>query len=224
MFGTLGADQSVRGTTEGDFDQGLKIGTDVEQALSALPNAIAVPGSAGAPSFVYGDLGGTSARTELGIRASLAAIAPAFRLSADNLQLRHLRTDELGFTHARYFQMKNGLKVVGGDLALHVGPSGRVYAANGSARDGVTLSPTPLVAAVDAVETARASRDLPGAMLGSPTLVYLISNTDSMMHLAYEVEVKGREATGMAVRDLVYVDARWQCDRGSPHDPHRPQP
>lgn len=55
-----GTDESVRGTAEGDVDPGLKIGADVEQALAALPNALAVPGSAGAPSFVYGDLGSVS--------------------------------------------------------------------------------------------------------------------------------------------------------------------
>jgi vibriolysin len=182
---------------------------DVRQALNALPDArVEAFGSDGVPAFVGGNLGTVAARDEVSLARAAARIAPVFRLSSQNLELQSVDHEASGFSHARYQQRKQGLRVVGGDLVLHVDPRGQVYAMNGTARDGLTLSATPVLAAAAAVDQAVTSRGLRDGQGGATELVYLIANTDGQMALAYQVEVSGSEADGFPVRDLIYVDAK----------------
>jgi bacillolysin len=133
----------------------MATGDDVQTALSALGRLEQVElGADHVPTFLRGELGrvdasltagGARPSKELAQKALLPAlerIAPAFRLSTQELSLRSVRTDDVGLTHARYDQVRNGLRVVGGELLLHVNKAGEVYAANGKAR-GVS-EPTTL--------------------------------------------------------------------------------
>jgi len=188
-----------------------KIGDDVYQALSLLPAAtIEGVGAGGVPSMIKGQLSrvqvnpATVTASDLG--ASLARIAPVFRVNAQNLSFQSAVTDKLAITHVRYGQLKNGLPVVGGELILHIDRTGVIYAANGSARDGVNLSATPTLDSAAAISVAQEARPLTGQSVGASRLVYVITSHDRSLHLAYEVPVMGR-ADGAPVRDLVYVDA-----------------
>ncbi|QSQ19131.1 M4 family metallopeptidase [Pyxidicoccus parkwayensis] len=188
------------------------VGT-VQAALAALPNAQVMGwGAGGVPDFIRGDLGrvdlraGLAFSTNPSVRAGLERIAPVFRLTAADLLSVSNDTDHLGSQHLRYVQTKNGLRVVGGDLILHLDANGIIYAANGTARDGFALPPKPTLTAAAAVSSARrASADLSGLESGDAQLVYLLAR--DTMYLAYEVEVRGTRGAEPA-RDLVYINAR----------------
>jgi vibriolysin len=109
-------------------EDAVKMGDDVQSALTALPRAaVWNTNEAGIPTFISGELskvdrsaGLTASNATVG--AALTMIAPAFRLSANDLVARSTEIDHLGSTHIRYAQTKNGLPVVGGDLIVHINP------------------------------------------------------------------------------------------------------
>jgi vibriolysin len=187
--------------------------SDVQRALHALPRAEVLSSAEdGVPSFVRGNLGTVTtpaaqiSATSADVQRVLAMIAPVFRLAPSDLV--HLATthDDLGGTHIRYAQMKSGLRVVGGELLLHIDASGTVNIANGSARDGVALSETPTIDGQSAAETARLeSKDVESASAGAVRLVFL-RQEDESLSLAWEVHITG-ERESMPVDDLVYIDA-----------------
>ncbi|HEY0095699.1 MAG TPA: peptidase M4, partial [Archangium sp.] len=172
---------------------------DVQAALAALPSAEVIGSHGnGVPFMLNGRLGSAD---------SLPAIAAAFRLQATDLTLKSARTDEQGNTHLRYGQTKNGLPVVGGELLLHVNKDGVVYSANGSAFDG-ELAPAKARIAPEAAKTV-ALDSTSGHHLaaeGEPRLVYMRSEQDNRLKLAYEVVVTG-EGLDLPIRDHVLVSA-----------------
>ncbi len=189
-------------------DDDAKIAGDVQNALSALPNATVEAFADGVPTFVRGDLGPATASASLSasVEVPLSTIAPVFRLSAANLKLIRTETEASGRTHLRYQQLKNGTSVVGGDLVLHVA-NGRVYAANGTARDGVSLAATATISAEAAISAAKADRALTGVSVGAPRLTYVVSSRDQKLSYAYEIAVAGTRGQD-PVMDLVYVNAK----------------
>jgi len=187
---------------------------DVQNALSVASNVeVLATGTSGVPTFVRGQLGkvdqtvnGLALTSNAGLRASLERIAPMFRLSANDLVPTSTTRDELGFQHIRYAQTKNGLRVVNGELLVHI-RNGQIYAANGQARDGISLSAVPTVTAQAALQAARnGSKDIFGAVAGNPQLTYLLIRGGTMA-LTWEVPVTGARKDTPA-RDLVYVNAR----------------
>ena len=173
---------------------------DIQAALAALPSAeVAGTHGDGVPFMLNGRLGSAS---------SLASIAPAFRLQASDLVVTSTRTDEQGNTHIRYGQTKNGLRVVGGEFIVHLDKTGVVYSANGSARDG-EIAPAKARVAPEAAKAAAldstSGRHI--AAEGEPRLVYIRSEQDNRLKLAYEVEVTG-EGRELPIHDLVYVSAQ----------------
>ncbi len=172
---------------------------DVQAALAALPSAEVVGSHAdGVPFMLNGRLDNAS---------GLQGIASAFRLQATDLVVKSTRTDEQGNTHTRYAQLKNGLPVVGGELIIHKDASGKIYSANGSARDG-ELVPAKARIAPEAAKAAAldSTTGLHLASEGEPRLVYIRSEKDNRLKLAYAVVVTG-EGLDLPIRDNVYVSA-----------------
>ena len=161
----------------------------------------------GAPYYVRGAFGRASgpitdvasARKLDGI---LPGIAAAFRVPASDLVATRVQRDDIGMTHVRYAQHKNGLRVVGGDLVVHLASNGKVRSVNGTVRD-TDLSATPTLTPLHAADTARATTTPGESDAGPAELVYVINGAGSI-HLAWEVEVKARKEM---IRDIVYVDA-----------------
>jgi Zn-dependent metalloprotease len=172
---------------------------DVQAALAALPSAqVAGSHDDGVPFMIKGSLDNAS---------GLQGIAAAFRLQATDLVMKRSTVDEQGNTHIRYGQTKNGLPVVGGELIIHKDANGKIFSANGSARDGELV---PAVARVSA-EAARAAAldSIVGrhiASEGDARLVYIRSEKDNRLKLAYHVVVTG-EGLDLPIRDNVYVNA-----------------
>ncbi|MFY0578559.1 hypothetical protein ACN28S_33510 [Cystobacter fuscus] len=102
------------------------------------------------------------------------------------------RVDERGHTHVRYAQMKNGLPVVGEELVVHVDESGRVYAANGSARDGEQVATKASLSEAAASRAALRATEGTGLAAESTRLVYYRPETEGPLALAYEVVVTGQ--------------------------------
>src|SRR5947209_13619603 len=99
--------------------------SDIEQALVVLPSArVVARHDDNIPLHVNGNLGQAPAAAVTGDVSSLGSnlrqIAPVFRLHAEDLQLVRVEGDELGHTHYRFQQLKNGLPVVGGELSVHL--------------------------------------------------------------------------------------------------------
>jgi vibriolysin len=160
----------------------------------------------GIPAFVRGDLASQAVLSPAALDAAVAKLAAVFRLQPAELRAVGERADELGGRHVRYQQERNGLPVVGGELLIHLDVEGRVYAVNGSAREG---GPAP-APSLDAAVASQAVRALPGYeafALGAPVLVYVVSTADDTVHLAWALEATGTR-DGMPARDTVFVDAR----------------
>ncbi|WNG60755.1 peptidase M4 [Archangium gephyra] len=172
---------------------------DVQAALAALPSAqVLGSNDDGVPFMLKGSLDNVN---------GLQGIAAAFRLDASSLVMKRTTVDEDGNTHIRYGQTKNGLPVIGGELLIHKDASGKIFMANGSARDGEIV---PAVARISG-EAARAAaldntvgRHI--ASEGDARLVYIRSEKDSRLKLAYHVVVTG-EGADLPIRDNVYVNA-----------------
>jgi Zn-dependent metalloprotease len=211
--GVQGSDESQ---TENTSDVGTLSSADVKAALSVIPG-VEVLGKhedGVVPFMVRGDFGSAS-QSLSGLSAGAASaqlgdalnrIAPIFRLKASDLVALRSRVDEQGNTHIRFAQTKNGLPVVGDELVVHVDPSGRVYAVNGTARDGENVPATARISREAATTTALRGTSGSALKAESAQLVY---HRDALGHLAlaYEVLVTG-EGLDLPVRDHVYVSAK----------------
>jgi len=201
---------------------------NVEQALRVLPTASVLGRHAdGVPFMIKGQLG-TAGQSLRGVSASVAGqqvsaalgtIAPVFGLKATDLVVSRSSVDELGHTHIRYNQVRNGLQVVGRELIVHVDERGEVYAANGSARGGGSLTALARISA-DSAGVA-ALRETRGSKLAveSTRLVYYSPTADGHLELAYEAVVTG-EGVDLPIRDHVFVSATRGSILGRASDIH----
>ncbi|HWO17608.1 MAG TPA: M4 family metallopeptidase [Kofleriaceae bacterium] len=189
---------------------------DVAEALAALPEARVLQTAAdGVPQFIVGELGRVEAPhqdaltgSDASLRAALPPILKAFRLENEDLTLRKVNVDELGGRHYRYDQVFGGLRVVGGDLVVHVDGRGAITGINGTARGDI--SPT-LGARAVAESTADVSIEndarwagMTGRMIKAARTVYIQTQAGTL-HKAYERIVEGHRGQD-PVQDKVYVD------------------
>ena len=190
---------------------------DIRSALARFEQARVVANTEeGVPYFIEGRLGEVSRLSEQRARAdgeaareALGDIAPAFRLDSGDLVFRKRSVDGQGHQHLRFQQTLNGLKVVGGELVLHADADGLIYAANGSARGGESVSAQAKVAPAAALQVAVLGSSASNAQAeGAPVLVYLRPEGSPELRLAWQVRVKGGGGDTLPVDDLVYVDAQ----------------
>lgn len=196
-------------------EEGASRLADVEAALRALPGTEVVGvRDDGVPFMLRGPLGETG-RAIRGASAyqanalltlALERIAPAFRLRTRDLVPLSTSVDEQGHTHLRYAQVKKGLPVVGQQLILHLDEKGRVYAVNGTARDGEDVSAEPRISARAASQAALGSTKGGTTVVGEPQLVYVRASETGPLTLAFQVEVEGQDGD-TPVRDQVFVGA-----------------
>lgn len=165
--------------------------------------------SDGTPYFVSGSLGkvtgtiNSPAQAQQAIAGVLPAIAETLGVSAEDLIAVRSERDDLGMTHVRMAQQKNGLRVVGGDAIVHLDREGTVRSVNGSVRDR-DLPSKASFAAEDAVQAAVKTAESPSIAARSE-LAYLVSNRDGELYLTWEVALDTPD--GVLTQELVYVDA-----------------
>jgi Zn-dependent metalloprotease len=162
----------------------------------------------GVPFMVRGRLG--TARSPIvnvddaavALADALPALTAMFRVQASDLVATHVLSDELGMTHVGFAQHKHALPVIGGDFVVHLDADRAIASVNGSIRDDSTLPSDPRISA-DTAQSIAAGATGDVDVRGSD-LVYIIATSDSAMHLAWQVQVTGRNEL---LDDLVYVDA-----------------
>ncbi|WP_044278494.1 M4 family metallopeptidase [Myxococcus stipitatus] len=205
--GLMGACLAMLGAACGDapVDPAPPLDSSAHALSSSGDLEVVHAGKDGTPTFIRGQLGRLSpSLTARGAPYALRTLAPRFGLRAEELTVRSSRTDDQGTTHVRYDQTHHGVRVIGGELVVHVDRAGQVYAANGSARgarESASLMRLPLAAvkraALEGLEQV--------SVRGEPRFVYFLE-PEGLLASAYEVTRVGiRE--GDPVRDLVYVDA-----------------
>ncbi len=184
---------------------------DLQAALAALPTVERVAYAAGeVPYFVRGSLGYATeavdsvADADVALAGALHKIAPAVGIDAADLAPTKVSVDRLGMSHVRYAQSKNGLRVVGGEVILHVDADGQVRSVTSSAREDHTLPLAATVTADEAVHAARLSTADGRVDVGDARLVYVIDSKEQRLHLAWEVAVTGQD---VLLIDDVYIDA-----------------
>ena len=178
----------------------------------------------GTPYFASGQLGRIDPQVAAqladpdGAMAAIAGVLPAIagtlRVPAEDLIATGVEHDALGMTHVRMAQRKDGLRVVGGDVVLHVGADGTVRSVTSTARDrALDARPAIDAAAARGVALAAAAQAAQtDAVIAGPVeakgseLTYVISTGDHELYLAWEIEVTA--PGGELVLDKVYVDAR----------------
>ncbi|RYZ41750.1 MAG: peptidase M4 [Myxococcaceae bacterium] len=188
---------------------------DVEAALAALPGTQVLDAHPdGVPSLLKGALGATGRpipgasawQAHALLEPTLARVLPAFRLKAKDVTPVGIHRDELGHTHVRYAQVKEGLPVVGEELLVHLDEAGRVYLVNSSARDGEGALEAARIAPELAREAALAAT-AGGQSAEAPREVFVRPTPDAALVRAFEVVVSGEAPDGLPVRDHVFVGA-----------------
>lgn len=160
----------------------------------------------GTPYFVQGSLGTaapmqTLADVELAMSVALPTIGRAIGVPADQLVPIRLEHDELGMSHVRYAQRANGLPVIGGEVIVHVAMDGAITSVSNGTRDASKLPATAQVSAAAAAEFAR-TRTVNATTATDPDLVYVVTNGDGDISLAWRTDVRGT-----MIHDTVFVDA-----------------
>jgi len=224
----------VEGSNEARTDS-ADVGTlstsDVKAALGAVRGSEVLGKHLDeVPYYVRGEFGsagqslqGFAARdAHARVGEALGRIAPIFRLNAADLVAKRTTVDSMGHTYIRYAQTKGGLEVVGGELIVHVDQTGRVYAANGSARDGESVSAQARLSAEAATTAALRNTQGSGLAAEGARLVFYRTESDNRLNLAYDVVVTG-EGVDLPIRDHVFVSAKNGAVLGRASDIHSAQ-
>ncbi|HKQ70871.1 MAG TPA: M4 family metallopeptidase, partial [Polyangiaceae bacterium] len=190
-----------------------RLAPDVRRALANLPAAeVVAEGHQGLAAFVRGNLGKVAVSTagvlDRDLKQALEPIAPVFRLDAVDLHATKISVDELGQTHVRLRQTRNGLDVIGGDLRLHIDKDGTIAVVNGTAHGVIDgPPPVPTVAPADATVAALAFSGNGSLSAYPPSLTYAIVNSTGELHLTWDVRVEGVNGRGVLLDTRVLVDA-----------------
>ncbi len=187
--------------------------SDVQATLAQFKDAQVLGMEDGEPTFIKGKLGRAPELSSLmmrdgmseALRESVSRIAPVFRVSGEDLVFKRASRDSQGNRFLRFQQVKNGLRVVGGELLLHVNDAGDIYAANGSLRRSVDVAQ----ARVAPEAAARAAVDNQGGGLeaGEAQLVYFKLENEKQARLAYSVPVRGVDSAGEPVDGVAFLSA-----------------
>jgi len=119
----------------------------------------------------------------------------------DKIGIRNLKTnlkektsikDDLGMTHVRFHQTKNGVPVEGAEVIVHYNEKNEVVAVNGSVNKDVdegSLNTTPDVSSEKALEVAKSSVEAPAQLQYDPTTELVVYPFEGKNNLAFKVNV-----------------------------------
>lgn len=168
----------------------------------------------GIPNFVTGSIGKvtiepghSSADIEATMFPVLRNAASLFQMNPEEMVLTRGDTDKEGDQHFRFQQFKNGLMVLGAEVAVHV-RDGVVIGMNGNARGDLEASVEPKVQEMDAIDAAKAhcSEVLDLTANNAPELAY--KPMRDRLELVYLVDVKGMRKDSTPVHDTVVVSTQ----------------
>jgi len=117
---------------------------------------------------------------------------------ASELVMVPVEQDRYGFSHVNFFQVNEGVEVIGGALYVHLNRKGQVYAVNGKFAPDLMLSTTPAIEKEHAVKLAIAQAQVDmqttdSPIAGEPRLVllplgFIHNEEDDDVHLAWQVQ------------------------------------
>lgn len=109
-----------------------------------------------------------------------------------NLKVNDVQEDDLGMTHVRFDQVKNGVKVEGAEVVVHYNEDKEPVSANGyhnpkAAEENIDT--TPELTNEKAIDIAKSSVNAPKDMAYEPEAELVIYPFDDQHYLAYKVNV-----------------------------------
>ncbi|WP_010529110.1 M4 family metallopeptidase [Lentibacillus jeotgali] len=110
----------------------------------------------------------------------------------ENLEATDVQKDDLGMTHVRFNQVKNGVKVEGAEVIVHYNGDNEIVSTNGSHNPQIakqTIATTPELTSEKAIEIATSSVNAPNNMNYDPESELVIYPFNGNTHLAYKVNV-----------------------------------
>ncbi|WP_328586689.1 PepSY domain-containing protein [Neobacillus vireti] len=125
-----------------------------------------------------------------------------------DLKVKKTDKDDLGMTHVRFNQTKNGIPVEGAEVLVHYNEKNEIVAVNGSLNaevDELDLNTKPEVNSEEALAAAKSSVDAPTQLQYKPTTELVVYPFEGESSLAYKVNVNfhGEEPGNW----FVFVDA-----------------
>ncbi|WHY84112.1 M4 family metallopeptidase [Neobacillus novalis] len=126
-----------------------------------------------------------------------------------DLKVKKTNKDELGMTHVRFNQTKNGIPVEGAEVLVHYNEKNEIVAVNGTVNvdvDEQNFNTKPEVNSVVALASAKSSVDAPAQLQYDPTTELVVYPFEGESSLAYKVNVNfhGEEPGNW----FVFVDAQ----------------
>jgi vibriolysin len=208
-----GADDGSEPVDQGTPKVDTSSSADVNEALRALPDSEVLGRTDdGVVTAISGDLAKVGymhaedrEAADAMLRPVLGGVIAPFRLTPDDVELTRITTDENGYRHARYRQVRDGLEVVGGDLIVHVDVKGTITSVNGTARgDLPNFNGKSQISAAAAIAKVQGdARYLSMAPAADARQVYVIL-PDGAMHKAWETTFEGVRGVDPQ-KDKVYV-------------------
>lgn len=113
----------------------------------------------------------------------------AFDLASptEELQVDNFFDDNLGFTHVKFNQTYEGLKVYGGQLFTHYNTNNELKTVTAKLIDNISLSPTPTISSYTAVQTAQSDLESFFGKSTDSTPELLVYPFEDENYLAYRV-------------------------------------
>lgn len=110
----------------------------------------------------------------------------------ESLELNDIQSDDLGMTHVRFHQTKNGVKVEGAEVIVHFNEDDQLTSVNGNHNPEIemaTLDTTPSITKEKAVQAAANSVKAPRDMEYEPITELVIYPFEGKNLLTYKVNV-----------------------------------
>lgn len=111
---------------------------------------------------------------------------------AESLKVKSVQEDDLGMTHIRFNQTKNGVNVEGSEVIVHFNKENEVVLVNGSHNVEVVgdkIDTKPSVNADKALQTAKSSVKAPDQLAYEPTSDLVVYPFEGVNSAAYKVNV-----------------------------------
>lgn len=134
---------------------------------------------------------------------------------ASELVMVPVEQDRYGFSHVNFFQVHEGVEVIGGALYVHLNRKGEVTSVNGKFAPGLLLATTPAIEKEQASKLALAQAQMDmqttdSPIAGEPRLVllplgFIQNEKDDDVHLAWQV-VADEEVSSQSM--TYYIDAQ----------------
>lgn len=132
---------------------------------------------------------------------------------SSELALRSAEQDNLGMTHLRLDQIKEGVPVFGGQITIHINVEQNIRVLGRVFKDAETVETQPSINLLQAIEFAKMHLGYNGDFAKNPTaklviLPHQIFTNETGATLTYLVELLVEDGTEKTARHFYFVDAK----------------